>query len=781
MRFLQAKKLMLVVALLVTVSTASAQLHERIYIQSDRNSFVAGETVWFKVYLLNSLMPGSTSTNLLLDLVDESGKRISSGSLPIFGATASGSIDLPLTLPQGIYFLRVYTNTKPDKNKYFSATRILYVFNPSGKAAPVAAEPTCIFHPSSGNLVVGIANTIYVETRDPLGKPALTEGKIVNAKGEEMAVFTTDANGRAKFALLPGAGEEYTAHVRYAGGTVTKVSLPRPDETKVLLSVWEAPKARQFNVFIPENLRDGAAMSIKGYMDENLIFEKKFVANTAQVNARIPVDELPTGLLQLTVVNARQQKLAEAASLIMADSAFVPVAFTADTLSLSPNGKNVFTVTMPAGIAGSFSVSITDKDKTIYTEENNIATGLLLNQDSKDHAFISSANLSGGIPKEQLDLLIGTTAWRDQSVAATDTVINYDSAYITIKGKVLNKGNSKPLTKGDLSFTYTTRDSVTNMLPASIEKDGSFSLPQLIFEGNQLFRYSLNGDKWIELALNMDTSKPEDRFPLPFRKKDLTINKSLFADEEKMAVVKEMHTILLSDSISSTGLREVTVTARKVPPKQQVNDRYTSGLFRSMGSAKTLDLINDPPSPAYNILDHLQGQIAGLMISSGGGNYTIQVNRQLSLTLMPEVRLFLNEMPTTIDFLKGIRATDVALVKYYPPGMGGGIPTVGIGAALVVYTKKPADGGTQMIGAMSQFKYPGYLLTKDFVNDYLQKNTLGVGRRNTVYWNPNLFPEEGGTIYKIRFTNSETAKKLKLVMEGVASDGRLLHFEKILE
>ncbi len=781
MRFLQAKKLMLVGVLLVAVSLASAQLHERIYIQSDRNSFVAGETVWFKVYLLNSLMPGSTSTNLLLDLVDESGKRISSGSLPIFGATASGSLDLPLTLVQGIYFLRVYTNTKPDKNNYFSATRILHVFNPSTTTPPVVGERACIFHPSSGNLVVGIANTVYVETRDPLGKPAVTEGKIVNAKGEELAAFTTDATGRAKFAILPGAGEEYTAHVRYADGTMQKVPLPRPDETKVLLSVWEAPKARQFNVFIPENLRDGAAMSIKGYMDENLVFEKKFTANTAQVNARIAIDELPTGLLQLLVINARQQKIAEAASLIVADSAFLPVAFTADTLSLTSNGKNVFTVTMPEGITGSFSVSITDKDKTIYTEENNITTGLLLNQDSKANSFISSANLAAGLPKEQLDLLIGTTKWRDQSVSAADTAINYDSAYITIRGKVVNKGNGKPLTKGDLSFTYTTRDSVTNMLAASIEKDGSFALPQLLFEGNQLFRYSLNNDKWIELGVTMDTSKPEDRFPLPFRKNDLMVNRSLFADETKLALVKEMHTILLSDSISSTGLRGVTVTARKVPPKQQVNDRYTSGMFRSMGSAKTLDLINDPPSPAYNILDHLQGQIAGLLISSGGGNYTIQANRQLSLTLMPEVRLFLNEMPTTIDFLKGIRATDVALVKYYPPGMGGGIPTVGIGAALAVYTKKPTDGGTEMIGAMSQFKYPGYLLTKDFVNDYLQKNTLGVGRRNTVFWNPNLFPEEGTSVYKIRFTNSETARKLKLVMEGVASDGRLLHFEKILE
>lgn len=781
MLLLQARKMMPVLFLSVTAVIASAQVHERIYIHSDRNSFVAGETVWFKVYLLNALTPGSTSTNLLLDMVDESGKRISSGSLPIFGATASGSLDLPLTLPQGIYFLRVYTNTKQDKNNYFSSVKTLYVFNQSVKTAPVTVENTCVFRPSSGNLVVGMANTVYVETRDLLGKLTETEGKIVNTKGEEQVVFTTGINGRTKFTLLPGAGEAYMAHVRFQDGTVKQVPLPQPREDKVLLTVSEESRARKFNIYIPDKLRDGASMLIRGYMDENLVFEKKFVANTDQVNARVPVDELPAGLLQLMVLDTRQQKLAEAVSFIVADSTFLPVTFTTDTLDLSPNGKNVFTVTVPQGIAGSFSVAITDKEKSVYTEDNNIVTGLLLNQDSKENRFISNADIVAGIEKEQLELLMGTTEWRDQFMTAADSVINYDSGYITIKGKVVNKGNNKPLSKGDLSVTYTTRDSVTNLLAASIDKDGNFILPQLIFEGNQLFRYSLNGDKWTELTLNVDTSKLEDRFPLPFRENKLAINRSVFVDEKKQAIAKEIHTTLLSDSVSSTGLREVTVTARKVPAKQQVNDRYTSGLFRSMATAKTLDLINDPPSPAYNILDQLQGQIAGLLISSSGGNYTIQTNRQLSLTLMPPVRLFLNEMPVTIDFLKGIRAIDVALVKYYPPGMGGGIPTVGIGAALVVYTKKPMDGGTQVIGAMSQFCYPGYLVTKDFVNDYLQKNTIGVSKRNTVFWNPNLFPEEGGSVYKIRFTNSASAKKIKLVMEGVASDGRLLHFEKMLE
>jgi hypothetical protein len=202
-----------------------------------------------------------------------------------------------------------------------------------------------------------------------------------------------------------------------------------------------------------------------------------------------------------------------------------------------------------------------------------------------------------------------------------------------------------------------------------------------------------------------------------------------------------------------------------------------------MGSAKTLDLINEPPNPGGNILDYLQGQVPGLLISIGmNGEYSIQASRVLSLTMMPPVRLFLNEQPVTIDFYKGIRATDVALVKFYPPGMGGALPNVGIGAALVIYTKKPTDVKDSDIGAMSQFYYYGYMPVKDFTNDYLQKNASAVSHRNTIYWNPNLVPEEGQpSLYKIRFKNSETAKRMKLVVEGFTLDGRLLHFEKMIE
>ncbi len=777
-------KLILICSLLTVSFFTHAQSRDRIYIQTDRTAYVAGEPVWFKAYLLSALTPGSSGTNLLVDMVDEKGSRISSGSLPIIGATASGNFDLPLSLAEGVYFLRAYTKTQPSKNEYSSAVKIVYVFNPSNKSATtVAGDYQAFFRPSSGNLVVGAVNIVYVEVRDRSGKPAVTEGTLVNAKEEVSVSFKTDAGGKTKFAISPIQGEQYTAKIRYADGTTKNIELPRPAENKVLISVTDQPKAKLFNVFIPELLRNRAAMSVKGYMDENLVFQKNFTASTDQISARIPVDELPTGLLQLIVTDIQKQKLGETVSLIVSDSSTLTVSLQADTISLKPQGQNVVSLTMPDGVIGSFSVSVTDADKTIYTQENNIITGLLLNQDSRHHSFVNNTVISSNSDKETLETAIGSADWLDQSVHAGETVVSGDSGFITIKGTVINKGNKKPITKGDLNFIYSTHDSIPNMLSSPIGKEGAFILPELMFEGRQLFRYSLNGDKWTEPGINVDTSKQEDLFPLPFQKEGMQIDRSLFGEEEKIKQVKESYTSLTADSISSTGLKDVVVRSRVVAPKQQVNDRYTKGLFNSMGSAKTLDLINEPPNPGGNILDYLQGQVPGLLISIGmNGEYSIQSSRVLSLTMMPPVRLFLNEQPVTIDYYKGIRATDVALVKFYPPGMGGALPNVGIGAALVIYTKKPTDVKDSEIGAMSQFYYYGYMASKDFSVDYLQKNASAVSKRNTIYWNPNLLAEEGQpSLYKIRFKNSETAKRMKIVVEGFTLDGRLLHYEKMIE
>jgi hypothetical protein len=765
----------LIVCLLVC--RVDAQGRDRIYVQTDKSGYVAGETVWMKAYLLSGLVPGSIGTNLFIDIRNEAGDPIIRERLPVMGGVAMGNIDLPLSLTQGIYYLRAFTRTQPQQDVYSAAVVPIAVFNPKATGnAGAAREHAVIFRPASGYLVAGLANTVYVQAYDQYGHKAAVSGELRSAANEAVTTFKTDERGNALVQFTPAAGASYSAKVSYSDGAVKNFKLPEVHADKVLLSIGNVTNAKLYTITIPENLRNNAAMTIRGYMDDNQIFEKSFAANAERVAARIPVNELPAGLLQLIITDAQQQKLAQASSWVMSDSTLLDATLSLDTVSLKPDAQNVLSLKMPENLIGSFSVSITDADRAYYTDQNNIVTGLLMNQDSRNQSFIENTDV---LDADQLRFAIGNGDWIDQSLQAGKKSISIDSGYLTITGKVMNKDNGKPLTKGDLTFMFTSKDSATGFASATLDKDGNFILPKMVFEGKQQFRYSLNGNKWTDLKLVVDSAAAAKLYEIPFTN-SIIADRSVFVNNTPSKDVVELSTALVADSISSTGLRAVTVQARKVSPTQQVNDRYTRGIFTNTIGARMLDMINDPPvGGGANIMEYLQGKILGLVITINGDQYSIQSNRQLSLNYMPPTKLFLDEMETTVDFLKTVRAKDVALVKYYPPGMGS-FPGVGIAPVLAIYMRKPTDGGSDL-AAMGSFNVNGYLLGKDFVTDFLQANENIASKRQTIYWNPNLKPEENQPVYKIRFNNSATAKRLRVVIEGFTIDGRLLHHEQIIE
>lgn len=759
------------------ISRSNGQGRDRIYVQTDKSGYVAGETVWMKAYLLSGLVPGSIGTNLFIDIRNEAGDPVVRERLPVMGGVAMGNIDLPLSLTQGIYYLRAFTRTQPQQDVYSAAVVPIAVFNPKATgAAGAAREHAVIFRPASGYLVAGLPNTVYVQAYDQYGHKAAVNGEIRSAANDAVTTFKTDEKGNALIQFTPAAGAAYAAKVNYSDGTVKNFKLPEVHADKVLLSIGNATNAKLYTIAIPENLRNNAAMTIRGYMDDNQIFEKSFAANAERVAARIPVNELPAGLLQLIITDARQQKLAQASSWVMSDSTLLDANLSLDTVSLKPDAQNVFSLKVPGNLIGSFSVSITDADRAYYTDQNNIVSGLLLNQDSRNQSFVGNTDV---LDADQLRFAIGNGDWIDQSMHAGKKSISIDSGYLTITGKVMNKDNGKPLTKGDLTFMFTSKDSATGFASATLDKDGNFILPKMVFEGKQQFRYSLNGNKWTDLKLVVDSAAAAKLYEIPFTN-SIIADRTVFVNNTPSKDVVELSTALVADSISSTGLRAVTVQARKASPTQQVNDRYTRGIFSNTIGARMLDMINDPPiGGGSNIMEYLQGKILGLVISISGDQYSIQSNRQLSLNYMPPTKLFLDEMETTIDFLKTVRAKDVALVKYYPPGMGS-FPGVGIAPVLAIYMRKPTDGGTDL-AAMGSFSVNGYLPGKDFVTDFLQANENITSKRQTIYWNPNLKPEENQSVYKIRFNNSAVAKRLRVVIEGFTIDGRLLHHEQIIE
>ena len=49
-------------------------VQEKVYIHYDKQSYIAGESIWFKAYLMEGFLPSSHSTAIAIELLSDSGK-----------------------------------------------------------------------------------------------------------------------------------------------------------------------------------------------------------------------------------------------------------------------------------------------------------------------------------------------------------------------------------------------------------------------------------------------------------------------------------------------------------------------------------------------------------------------------------------------------------------------------------------------------------------------------------------------------------------------------------
>ena len=85
---------------------------EKSYIHTDRNVYVQGDDVWFKVYLINgqSNTPINTSGNLYVELIDPNAQIVSKQTIRLDDGLGNGDFKLVDTIPAGNYRIRAYTN-----------------------------------------------------------------------------------------------------------------------------------------------------------------------------------------------------------------------------------------------------------------------------------------------------------------------------------------------------------------------------------------------------------------------------------------------------------------------------------------------------------------------------------------------------------------------------------------------------------------------------------------------------------------------------------------------
>lgn len=85
---------------------------EEIFIHTDRNAFIAGEDLWFNVYLIdrNGLKPALTSRIVYFEVLNPENRPVVQKRILIDNGFGPGQIVLPDTLSSGIYTIRAYTS-----------------------------------------------------------------------------------------------------------------------------------------------------------------------------------------------------------------------------------------------------------------------------------------------------------------------------------------------------------------------------------------------------------------------------------------------------------------------------------------------------------------------------------------------------------------------------------------------------------------------------------------------------------------------------------------------
>ena len=141
--------------------------------------------------------------------------------------------------------------------------------------------------------------------------------------------------------------------------------------------------------------------------------------------------------------------------------------------------------------------------------------------------------------------------------------------------------------------------------------------------------------------------------------------------------------LLIAFSIPVLGQRR----ANNVPSKEdQLNKKYCSPLFNT-SHAEYIDLLHDNGTQSArsytNILDWLQGRVAGLQVYAGRNNTRIPYLRN------QRAGIYVDEIWMDADYLSMLSVSDIGMVKIMKgPVMG---PRSGPGGIIAIYTIREED------------------------------------------------------------------------------------------
>ncbi len=303
----------------------------------------------------------------------------------------------------------------------------------ASKTIPILLQTVDLqMYPEGGALVAGLPGRVYLEAKTPAKKPADLAGVVVDSKGNEVAQFRSEHEGRGRFTFTPQVGETYTLKITEPSGIRTTYPLPEVADRGAVISskqeVYQPGEPIQLDLAASSSGK--YRLTLRQREVEKAAADKQLEAGKAvQVELTPPADV--AGVLIATLWDEQGLPVAERLVYRRPEKE-VAIEIVPDREQYTPGGKVRLTIKTTDGdgkpVSAVVGVTATDESVLEMIEKRDQAPRLpvmvLLEGEVREladaHVYLDPQNEEAPLA---VDLLLGTQGWRRFAFIQTDTFL----------------------------------------------------------------------------------------------------------------------------------------------------------------------------------------------------------------------------------------------------------------------------------------------------------------------------------------------------------------------
>ena len=762
----------------------AAQTEEKVFAHTDKEFYLAGEILWFKLYVVDAAghKPLDLSKLAYVEIISDEQRPVLQSKIALNQGLGNGSFQLPFSIHSGNYILRAYTNWMKNEGPAFYFEKTITIFNSlrntlppatntssqptSNNTAPAATQPAPYdirFFPEGGNLVEGLPGRVAFRIVDRSGKSLSCSGAVINGSGDTVTRFHTYRFGMGQFTFTPAAGSPYKALLELEDHTHLTIDLPATEAKGYTMQLTDAGSG-SLRITVRTNAPNGDSpiwLSIHNRQTPDK--EEKTTVSGGSADFTIDKSSLGKGISQFTILDGRQLPVCERLW-------FIPPArlkMTAHTgqdnyptrqkVTLDLSTRNA--ADQPVEMNASMAVVLQDSLQS--PAETDILSYLLLSSDLKG-AVESPAYYFSDSSAEvatTTDLLMMTQGWRRFRWTPTREPSTHAFTYppeyagLLITGKITGRYTGLPA--AGISAWLSAPGQHFQLAYSTSDKDGTiqwdlgtlYGAHELVVQTGDPLTDSLYRIDIIPPFSDPSGKKDLPPFQLPQAPKDQLLLHSIGAQAQNAYQPdKKQHFFqpLLTDTSTFYGH----------PDKRYFLDDYTR--FTTMEEV-------------------MREYVKEVRVRNSKGDFSFYVQSDQANELFFESAplVLVDGVPISdinqiirFDPLK-FRRVDVMTKRYF---LGDSLFN-----GIVSYSTYQGDlSGFPLDRNAYILEYEGLQLQREFFSPVYETSDQQKSRlpdlRNVLYWSPDITTDNQGR-QQVSFYTSDIPGRYTVIIQGITPDG----------